>query len=333
MRRKLAHCAVALVALCAFAGLSAAPAKAAAGDNTRVPSIARYANVDSSRRLALDIGSWVRPVRITVSWWDCGSNDSPTTPTGATPPAGCTLIANKRNNTLNLNRGSDLIDVSIRARVAATYTNGGTKLVNYAWTATSQDDLILYGDVDLSSGENWDSTPAVTWALGGPDIALRTSGGFGTGAVTFAKVGAGASCTLASGVAEIVKGRNDAGYVCTIEATKAATFRRADVQTDDMTLTLSKASQTALVLTPGDDNTLAKSANVNLGTTGGSGTGTVTYAKVAAGSDGTCTNPVSGVVTMPNAFSKTCKYNATKAGDDQYEPVDSNTGTFTTVAS
>jgi hypothetical protein len=78
-------------------------------------------------------------------------------------------------------------------------------------------------------------------------------------------------------------------------------------------LTVVKAAQAPLVVT-GAPATAGNGTTFTVGTSGGSGTGTVTFAVT-----GICTNTDGGAVVTMTAATGTCTITATKAADDNYE--------------
>ncbi len=136
----------------------------------------------------------------------------------------------------------------------------------------------------------------------GNTATLGTTGGSGSGAVTYASNSS--NCTV-SGVTLTAAAVGS----CTITATKAAdaTYTAA---TATVAITVGKANQAALSVSS-TNTTLAYGSTATLSTTGGSGTGAVTYASDSAN----CT--VSGV-TLTAAAVGSCTITATKAADASY---------------
>ena len=102
---------------------------------------------------------------------------------------------------------------------------------------------------------------------------------------------------------------------CVVQATKAADTNYLQA-TDQVTITVAKATQTITALTNGSDGTTATysspNGTVTLSSSGGSGTGSVTYAKVS----GDCT--VVGTTATITGGTNNCVVEATKAADTNY---------------
>ena len=140
----------------------------------------------------------------------------------------------------------------------------------------------------------------------GETSTLGSSGGSGTGAVTFA-VTAGASYCSVSGTTLTGLGVG----TCTVTATRAAdsVYEAATATVD---VTVSKAAQTTLVAVASPTVVMVDYASL-LSTTGGSGTGAVTFA-VTAGTD-KCW--ITGT-TLVGLATGVCTVTATKAADTTY---------------
>ncbi len=155
----------------------------------------------------------------------------------------------------------------------------------------------------------------------GNTLTLATSGGSGSGSVSFALVSAGsAGCSVASAVLSATS----AG-TCTVSATKAADSTYASATTGSVTVTVSKRDQSALSIT-----TVATQlgTTLTLATSGGSGTGSVSFALVSAGSAG-CS--VASAVLSATSVG-TCTVSATKSSDATYGAATSGTTTITVTA-
>jgi hypothetical protein len=138
---------------------------------------------------------------------------------------------------------------------------------------------------------------------------LSTVGGSGEGAVTYAVSPASASiCSVEGNVVTVITGGD-----CVVVATKAGdiTFEPATANT---TIKIAKSNQEALVVTA-DDETLqlvvGETVQTELSTTGGSGTGAVSYS-VAEASAAICSVDGNTVTALKAG---TCNLTATKASD------------------
>jgi hypothetical protein len=96
------------------------------------------------------------------------------------------------------------------------------------------------------------------------------------------------------------------------------------------TLTINKAAQAALVVTPLYNVFNGNPTSATLLTTGGSDTGTVTYAFVASGSTaGGCALSGADSSTVTVTSAGTCRIVATKAATNNFLAITSDTGTVT----
>jgi hypothetical protein len=138
---------------------------------------------------------------------------------------------------------------------------------------------------------------------------LSTVGGSGEGAVTYAVSPASASiCSVEGNVVTVITGGD-----CVVVATKAGdvTFEPA---TANATIKIAKGTQAALLATADDETlhyVLGETVQTDLSTTGGSGTGAVTYSVAEASA--TICSVTGNTVTVLKAG--TCTITATKASD------------------
>ena len=142
-------------------------------------------------------------------------------------------------------------------------------------------------------------------------VALTTSGGSGDGIVTWAKISG--DCTV-DGSTATIGALSSPTVNCVVEATKAFDDDY-QVATDQVTITVTKAAQDALMArTDGTDGTTATtSETVELSTSGGSGTGSVTYQRVS----GSCAMLDADTVQI-TGLSANCIIEATQAADNNY---------------
>jgi len=146
------------------------------------------------------------------------------------------------------------------------------------------------------------------------DFELVAVGGSSGEAVTFTRVSGTAATVSSAGFVSIV----EAGSIA-VTATMAGNSNYYEITSAELTITITKVNQTALVITNPGDKTVVDPA-FQLVTTGGSGTGAVTYERVSGGA--TATVSLTGLVTITeteNMISGGTVYvKATKAGDDIY---------------
>ena len=132
---------------------------------------------------------------------------------------------------------------------------------------------------------------------------LGTSGGSGTGDVSYS-LGSG-PCSL-SGATLTGTGAGN----CVITATKAADAAYAAATSPEVTVAVTLGTQATLVVVPAD-TTIDLNGTTTLGTSGGSGTGTVSYALVS----GLCSL---SDATLTGTSAGSCAVTATKAADTAY---------------
>lgn len=161
-------------------------------------------------------------------------------------------------------------------------------------------------------------TPATTGTVGTP-ITLEATASSKL-AVSFTSSPA-TVCTVSGTTLTLV----GAG-TCNVKADQAGntTFAAATQVSKDITVsnTATPMAQAALVVVPGA-STLAPSATTALSTTGGNGTGAVTYSVTS----GSCS--ISGTTLTAGASTGTCKISAKKAADSSYLEVMSSEATVT----
>jgi hypothetical protein len=137
---------------------------------------------------------------------------------------------------------------------------------------------------------------------------LTTSGGSGTGALTFSH-GGSTGCTVTSGgILTVIS----VGGSCDITASKAADTNYNPTTSAPRSITLAKGDQDAMiaVATP---STVAYGSTSTLSSTGGSGGGAVTF---SAGLSNGCS--ITGTTLSVTNASGTCAVTATKAADTNY---------------
>ena len=147
-----------------------------------------------------------------------------------------------------------------------------------------------------------------TTATYGSTLSLTTSGGSGTGSVSYA-VSSG-TCTISGST--LTPG--DAGSLCVVTATKAADDNYTQVSSTATTVTVNRTSQASLTVT---STSATYGSTLALTATGGSGGGSVSWSVVS----GTCT--VSGSTLTPGNAGSSCVVRATKGLDTNYNAVNS----------
>jgi hypothetical protein len=194
-------------------------------------------------------------------------------------------------------------------------------------TATSAATCIVVGTKPASAGFNAVSSAPITFSFGvfnqipftirgGPGEGgngwLGTDGGSGTGAVTYSVTGA--NCSLNGSRLQAT-----AATSCVVTATKAASSGFNAVTTSPITIEFKVTDQKPLVVVKGSlgvSNQSPVGKVYNLSTTGGSGSGVVTY--TASGSN--CS--ISGSTLTASAVT-TCIVTAVKSASTLYNSVTS----------
>lgn len=151
----------------------------------------------------------------------------------------------------------------------------------------------------------------------GTALSLTTSGGSGTGAVTYSAAnGTALGCTVSGSSLTVTQ----AG-TCLVTATKAEDASYSAMSSPQTTVTFAKAQQAALSID--GPYSLEYGETLPLATTGGSGTGAVSYSRNGTTGGATCTvaNAGSSSTVKGTKAGGTCLVGATKAGDVNYDPV------------
>ena len=154
----------------------------------------------------------------------------------------------------------------------------------------------------------------------GTGLTLTTSGGSGTGAVSYAVDlgGTASGCSITAGVLSV----SSAG-TCVVTATKAQDANYNAVSSPRTTVTFAKADQAPLSLT---STSGTYGTGLTLTTSGGSSTGAVSYSVDSGGTASGC-SVTAGVLSVTSTG--TCLVTATQAGDGNYNPVSSPQTTVT----
>ena len=169
---------------------------------------------------------------------------------------------------------------------------------------TSPAKLITIGKADQAALAVIATSPAAF----GSSQTLSTSGGSGSGAVTYSD-GSSTACSVSGSTLSITAGSG----TCSVTATKAGDADYNPETSPAKLITIGKADQAALAVIA--TSPAAFGSSQTLSTSGGSGSGAVTYSD---GSSTACS--VSGSTLSITAGSGTCSVTATKAGDADYNP-------------
>jgi alpha-tubulin suppressor-like RCC1 family protein len=141
-------------------------------------------------------------------------------------------------------------------------------------------------------------------------LTLAASGGSGTGAYSFAVISAGtAGCSITSGILNTTS-----TGTCTVAATRAASTNYLIASSGATTVTIVKATQSAVSLTSTNGTF---NSNISLSASGGTGTGGYSYSVSDVGTAG-C-SILSGT-SLTSSSAGSCNVIATRAVDSNYEP-------------
>ena len=241
------------------------------------------------------------------------------------------------NNTANLSGGTlggviGLESVNV-ASISSTYdtaTAGTGKTITISAVTLGGADQANYTvtvPFAISTGVITTANQATLIAIVNPSTvtygttaALSSSGGSGTGAVTFS-VGLSTGCNISGGTTLNVI---DASGTCAVTATKAGDTNYNEITSSLASVTLAKANQATLtaIVTP---STVAFGTTAELTYSGGSGTGSVTFS--VGGSTG-CNITLGTTLNVSDA-SGTCAVTATRAADTNYNVANSAPVTVT----
>jgi hypothetical protein len=161
-------------------------------------------------------------------------------------------------------------------------------------------------------------TAPTSATYGDADATITTTGGSGTGALSFS-AGSSTACSIVSGKLHVVSGTG----TCSITATKAADANYNATTSDAFTVSVNKANQATLSITAPTSATYGD-ADATITTTGGSGTGALSF---SAGSSTAC-SIVSGKLHVVSGTG-TCSITATKAADADFNATTSAVFTVT----
>lgn len=191
--------------------------------------------------------------------------------------------------------------------IIPTITYGGGNSNRYALTATN-------GSLTINRIAQSTLTVSTTSMTFGQTLSLATTGGSGTGSVSWQVVSG--TCTVSGST--LTPG--DAGSSCVVKATKAQDNNYTAISSADTTVTIGRASQSALSVST---TSTSYGNDLVLGVLGGSGTGSVSWQVVS----GTCT--IVGALLSPGDAGSSCVVRATKAQDTNYLSASTSNTTIT----
>ena len=203
--------------------------------------------------------------------------------------------------------------VAVSGGCSVTATRAGDNDYNPAASAAS-----VIATINPAEQATLTAVATPSTVIYGNTSALSSTGGSGTGAVTFSS-GLSMGCSVAGTTLSVT----DVSQTCAVTATRAADANYNQATSAPLTVTLQKADQATL--TVDDPGTVTYGSTPQLTTSGGSGTGAVTFSH--GGSMG-CSVTGGGVLTVTDV-SAACNVTATRATDNNYNPTTSAQRTIT----
>lgn len=199
---------------------------------------------------------------------------------------------------------------TLNAGVLTPGNAGSQCVVRATKDADASYNSVTSADTNITINKAPQSSLAITSLSGtfGVGLSLATSGGSGVGAISYSVVSG--ACQLAGSTVNATA----AGSTCVVRATKDSDTNYLTVSSADTTLTFAKGNQSALTIT---SVTATYGAPLNLATSGGSGSGAVSFVV----DSGSCT--VTGSVLTVGDAGSSCWVTAAKSGDDDYLSVSS----------
>ena len=199
-----------------------------------------------------------------------------------------------------------------------TSSGAGTCLVTATMAGDSYYSAVNTGQTTVTFAKAAQSALSLTSLSGtyGTPLTLSTSGGSGTGSLSYSVAPGSTACTVNIGVLTAA----GAGS-CDVTITKATDADFNSVTSSAYTVIFSAASQNALTLTT-TSGTFGSALSLLTG--GGSGTGAISYAVTSGTTTCTLNN---GQLTSTSTG--TCSVTATKASDGNYNSVSSAATTVT----
>jgi len=221
-----------------------------------------------------------------------GSGSGAVTYALSTPNSRCNIVKNFRSTTLSTSTGA-ATTCAVTATKAASSTFAAT-------TSSIKTFNFLGSQAPLNLSNS--STPGPT----GSSITLSTTGGTDNGALSYALSVANGRCTILNSTLSVSAG---AKTTCSVVATKAGTATYAPISTLPKVLTF-LSPQAALSVSNSPKSGVVGTP-ITLTTSGGSGTGAVTFSTSTTG----CSIS-SGTLTA--SIATTCLVFASKAIDNDY---------------
>jgi hypothetical protein len=197
---------------------------------------------------------------------------------------------------------------------ALSVTSTGTCLVTATKASDANYNATSSPQTTVTFGQADQAPLAITSTAGiyGTDLTLTTSGGSGSGAVSYTAVdGTASGCSISAGSLRVTS-----TGTCLVTATKAGDGNYNSASSPQTTVTFGQADQSPLSI---NSTSGTYGTGLTLTTSGGSGTGAVSYSAV----DGTASgcSVTAGILSVTSTG--TCLVTATKAADTDYNAVSS----------
>jgi len=251
--------------------------------------------------------------------------------TFAVSGAGCSLVGSNGGSNTTINVTASIASscyVSASKAGDSTYTSATTYpglVVNFTKATQSALTLVVDGNAPAT-------TVTKTADL---SYLLTTTGGAGTGAITFTTYGNGNCAITPISASQASLTSSFATATCSVIAYQSGDSTYSAASSSAVSLSFTAAAQFALSIT-GDASTAAVNANINLNVTGGSGTGAYSY-KVNNSSDGgACVvTPSGATATVTSSTVGSCSVTVVHSGSGiyQYQVATSTLFTFGTAQS
>jgi hypothetical protein len=191
---------------------------------------------------------------------------------------------------------------------AGTCSIGASKAADNVYSAATASPITV--SVNLNAQQALSVSAEATSIYVGDSTTVSATGGSGQGDISYSASGTG--CAITGNVLKA-----DAAGVCTVTATRNGDVSYDSISSQAISVQVIKRPQSQLLLIA-DNTVLNINGTSTLSTTGGSASGTVTYAVAA---NDPCS--VSGDTLTANGLGN-CTVTATMAGDDTYTPVTSD---------
>jgi hypothetical protein len=215
--------------------------------------------------------------------------------------------------TTNTSGVATLSNVSVSGINAGTYATGveASFTADTAFGGSSGTNSLTIG----KATQNGLSVTAPDSGTYGDALTMASSGGSGTGAVSYDTTGTACSIpTTGSNVGKLVI--TSGTGTCSVTATKAADGNYNSATSAAHAVTISKADQATLSVATPDDGTYGQ--KLTMTSSGGSGTGAVSFAVTGTACEPVASGADAGKLAITSGTG-TCSITATKATDSNYK--------------